>query len=123
MDEADKWIYPGINNGVYRNGFAKSQEAYEEANKFLFESLDKLDEILSKQKFIAGEQFTMTDLRCWQTIVRFDEVYVVYFKTDKKRITDYENIFRWCKDIWAIEGIKETTHMNHIKHHYFGSHP
>mmetsp|Transcript_2549 Transcript_2549/g.3180 ORF Transcript_2549/g.3180 Transcript_2549/m.3180 type:complete len:91 (-) Transcript_2549:281-553(-) len=65
MDEADEWIYPGINNGVYRNGFAKSQEAYEEANKYLFESLDKLDGILAKQKFIAGDIFTMTDLRCW----------------------------------------------------------
>jgi len=93
----DDWTYEGINNGVYKCGFATTQEAYDGAIRNLFGSLDKLEALLSDgRKFLTGKTFTLSDIRLFATLVRFDEVYVVYFKTDKKRISDYEHIFRYC---------------------------
>jgi putative glutathione S-transferase len=123
MDEVNPWIYDNINNGVYKCGFAKSQAAYDVAVKDLFDSLDRLDALLAEKKFLTGDVLTLSDIRCWQTIVRFDEVYVVYFKTNVREISQYANIFRWCVDMWQIPGVKETTNMNHIKLHYYTSHP
>lgn len=122
MDEADGWIYEGINNGVYKCGFATSQSAYDEARENLFTNLDRLEAQLADNKFLCGDVFTMSDVRLFQTLIRFDEVYVVYFKCDKRKISEYPNIFRYCKEIWKIEGVKETTNMKHIKSHYFSSH-
>lgn len=122
MKAADEWIYNNINNGVYRNGFAKSQEAYEIANESLFKSLDRLDDLLATKKYICGDVLTASDIRCFQTLIRFDEVYVVYFKCDRKKISEYKNIFRYCADLWLIDGIKNTTQMKHIKQHYYCSH-
>ena len=122
MDEVDPWIYHGINNGVYKCGFAKTQEAYDVAIDDLYGALDKLEAHLADKKFLTGDIFSMSDVRLFQTLIRFDEVYVVYFKCDKRKISEYPNIFRYCKDVWKVPGVKETTKMDHIKGHYFTSH-
>lgn len=123
IDEVNSWVYPNINNGVYRCGFAKSQEAYDEAVKQLFESLDKVEETLSKKELICGDILTEADIRLFMTLIRFDEVYVVYFKTNVKMIKDYPNIFKYLKKIYNIPEIKKSINMDHIKVHYFTSHP
>jgi putative glutathione S-transferase len=115
-------IYHDINNGVYKNGFAKSQEAYEKANEILFNSLNRLDALLATRKYICGDVITASDIRCFQTLIRFDEVYAVYFKCDRKKISEYKNIMRYCADLWLIDGIKNTINMKHIKQHYYCSH-
>jgi len=119
---ANEWIYHNINNGVYRCGLSQSQEAYDEAVKGLFEHLDKAEDILSKQRYIAGDRFTWMDLRLFMTLIRFDEVYVVYFKCNKGTIQDnYPNLLAFCKDIHQTHGVPIA--MKHIKMHYFSSHP
>ena len=127
LDEMDSFIYPQINNGVYRCGFAKSQEAYEEAFNELFNALDRIENILSDQRFICGSpKMTAMDLRLFMTLIRFDEVYFVYFKTNKKLIRkDYPNLFNYLIDIYQHDGIgnKGMINMKHIKQHYYSSHP
>jgi putative glutathione S-transferase len=100
MKEVDNWIFDNINNGVYKCGFAKSQEAYDIAFKNLFLYLDKLELHLSEQRFVAGNRLTLSDIRAFVTLVRFDEVYVVYFKCDKKRIVEYPNLLNYCREIY-----------------------
>mmetsp|Transcript_5775 Transcript_5775/g.7371 ORF Transcript_5775/g.7371 Transcript_5775/m.7371 type:complete len:356 (-) Transcript_5775:314-1381(-) len=119
----DKVIYPKVNNGVYRCGFAKTQEAYDHAVQELFDSLDELETKLSKSRYLVGNRFTWLDLRLYMTLVRFDPVYITYFKTNKKRIVDYQNLLGYVRDIYSIEAVKKTTNMDHIKTHYFTSHP
>ena len=121
--EVNEWIYPHINNGVYRCGFAQSQEAYEEAFDELYSALDKCEEILTKQRYIAGDRLTLIDIRLWMTLIRFDPVYVVYFKTNKKRIDEYPALFNYLKEIWQIPAVQASTNPRHIKTHYFSSHP
>lgn len=123
IDAANDWIYPTINNGVYRCGFAKSQEAYNEAIGQLTDSFDRIDQILQKQRYIAGNQFTEADVRLFVTLVRFDEVYVVYFKTNTRSVQHTESILNYCREIYQMPGVKETVNMEQIKVHYFCSHP
>ena len=123
IDEANEWIYPTINNGVYSCGFAKTQFAYDEAIQTLFNGLDRLEDILSKSRYVVGSSLTEADIRLFQTLVRFDEVYVVYFKCNVKRIKDYPNIHNYCREIFQLPGVKESINMDHIKAHYFTSHP
>ena len=122
MDEVDPWIYDGINNGVYKCGFAKSQEAYDTATDDLLATMEKLEAHLSDKKFLAGDVFTLSDIRLFVTLIRFDEVYVVYFKCDTRKVSEYPNVMRYLRDVWKIPGVKETTKMDHIKGHYFTSH-
>eukprot|EP00122_Pirum_gemmata_P002981 Pgem_evm1s2693 len=122
IDEVNAWVYPAINNGVYKCGFARSQESYDEAIKALFEAMDKVEDILSKQKYIVSNDFTEADIRLFVTLVRFDEVYHGHFKCNVKRVADYHNIENYVRDIYQMEGIKETVNMPHIKHHYHRSH-
>jgi glutathionyl-hydroquinone reductase len=124
IDALNEWIYPNINNGVYRCGFATTQEAYNIAFNDLFSALDKVEELLSKRRYIAGgDTITEADIRLFMTLIRFDPVYVVYFKTDKKAIREYPNISEYVKDIYSTPGIKESISIDHIKKHYFTSHP
>jgi putative glutathione S-transferase len=123
MKDVDSWIYEGINNGVYKCGFAQSQEAYDDAIENLFKNLDRLEALLGTKKFVTGDTLTFSDVRLFMTLIRFDEVYVVYFKCDRKKISEYSNIMRYLRDLWQIDGFKECTHMDHIKTHYFTSHP
>jgi putative glutathione S-transferase len=123
IDAVNEWIYPNINNGVYRCGFATTQEAYNTAFKDLFSALDKVEDLLSKRRYIAGDVFTEADIRLFMTLIRFDPVYVVYFKTDKKAIREYPSISEYVKDVYSTPGIKECVSIDHIKKHYFTSHP
>lgn len=119
----NEWIYATINNGVYRSGFAKSQFAYDEAVTELFESLDRLEVHFATSRYLCGDKFTLADIRLFMTLVRFDEVYVVYFKTNKKQIADYPNIRGYCRDVYQVPGLADVIKMDHIKTHYFTSHP
>lgn len=103
--------------------FAQSQSAYAAAADALFEGLDRLEEILSRQRYLCGDAFTEADLRAFPTLVRFDEVYVVYFKTNRARIADYPNLWNYVREIYQMPGVAATVNMNHIKTHYFTSHP
>ena len=85
--------------------------------------MDRLEAHLADKKFLCGDRFTMSDIRLFVTLIRYDEVYVVYFKTNSRWVSGLPNIMRYCKDVWKIPGVKETTNMEHIKTHYFTSHP
>lgn len=123
IDEINEWIYDGINNGVYKCGFAKKQEPYNEAVTKLYEGLDKCEEILSTQQYLCGDLITEADIRLFVTLIRFDEVYAVHFKCNKKLVREYPNLFNYTKDIFQIPGMSSSVNMEHIKKHYYGSHP
>ncbi len=123
MAEVDPWIYDNINNGVYKCGFVSSQGAYDEAITNYTKYMDKLDKHLASRKFLCGNEFTLSDVRLFMTLIRNDEVYTVYFKCDTRTVRELPNVFRYCCDVWQIPGIKETCHMDQIKMHYYTSHP
>ncbi|KOY24861.1 glutathionyl-hydroquinone reductase YqjG [Vibrio parahaemolyticus] len=122
IDEWNDYIYPNVNNGVYRCGFATSQEAYEEAFESLFSALDKINAHLATHRYLAGNKITEADWRLFTTLVRFDAVYVGHFKCNKQRIADYVNIQGYLKELYQIDGIADTTDFYHIKRHYYFSH-
>lgn len=122
IDELNSWIYDTVNNGVYKAGFATTQEAYDEAVANVFQSLVRLEQILDKHRFLIGEQLTEADIRLWTTLVRFDPVYVTHFKCDKHRISDYPNLYGFLRDIYQMPGVAETVDFAHIRNHYYRSH-
>ena len=122
IDELNELVYDKINNGVYRAGFASSQEAYESAFAALFDTLDKLEVMLGQQRYLVGDQITEADWRLFTTLVRFDPVYHGHFKTNKRRLVDYPNLWAYTRELYQIPGIAETVNMDHIKTHYYGSH-
>jgi len=122
IDELNDWIYPNINNGVYRCGFAKTQQAYSKAFTTLFDSLDRLEKILAGSRYLTGNDLTEADVRLFTTLVRFDAVYATHFKTNLRRIVDYPNIWGFTLDVYQLPGVAETVNMAHIKSHYFESH-
>lgn len=122
IDQWNDYIYPNVNNGVYRCGFATTQEAYEEAFDSLFAALDKIDAHLATHRYLAGNKITEADWRLFTTLVRFDAVYVGHFKCNKQRIADYANIQGYLKELYQVEGVAETTDFYHIKRHYYFSH-
>jgi len=122
IQEVNERIYHTVNNGVYRAGFATSQEAYEEAFYELFDTLDWLEQCLSQQRFLLGDKITEADWRLFTTLIRFDAVYVGHFKCNKKRIVDYPSLSRYLKDLYLVEGVRQTVNFEHIKQHYYGSH-
>jgi putative glutathione S-transferase len=122
IDSVNTRVYDTINNGVYLCGFATTQQAYEKAFKALFESLDWVEDILSKQPYLAGEQLTEADWRLFTTLIRFDAVYFGHFKTNRQQIADYPAISNYVREMYQIEGIANTVNFEHIKTHYYGSH-
>jgi putative glutathione S-transferase len=122
IDALNDRIYDTINNGVYRAGFATSQEAYEKAFLVLFDSLDWVEEILSRQRYLVGSQLTEADWRLFTTLIRFDPVYVGHFKCNFKRIADYPSISAYLRELYQIKGVAETVNFDHIKTHYYKSH-
>ena len=122
IDALNEPIYSNVNNGVYRCGFATTQEAYEEAIAPLFETLDMVEERLATNRYLMGDQITEADWRLFTTLVRFDPVYVSHFKCNIRRIGDYPNLWNYTKELYQVPGVAETVNMHHIKTHYFGSH-
>lgn len=122
IDEWNDFIYPNINNGVYKSGFATTQEAYDEAVVDLFKSLDTIEARLENNRYLTGDSITEADWRLFPTLVRFDPVYVGHFKCNIKRIVDYPNIWGYVRDLYQVPGVAETINMDHIKSHYYGSH-
>lgn len=123
IEETIDKIYPVINNGVYRAGFATSQLAYEEAIEQLFAGLDYWNQVLGEQKYLCGQEFTEADICLFTTLLRFDPVYYVHFKCNLRHLWDYEHLWRYLKDIYHYQGIEATCNLEHIKHHYYRSHP
>lgn len=124
--EIDEWnalIYPNVNNGVYRAGFATTQEAYEEAAITLFETLDKIEARLATNRYLCGSRLTEADVRLFTTLIRFDPVYHGHFKCNKRRIVDYPNLWGLLRDLYQMPGIADTVHVDFIKSHYYRSHP
>jgi glutathionyl-hydroquinone reductase len=122
IDELNDRIYRTVNNGVYRAGFATTQEAYEEAVRPLFETLDWLEERTAERRFLAGDRLTEADWRLFTTLIRFDPVYVGHFKCNVRRIVDYPNLWAYTRSLYQMPGIKETVNFDHIKRHYYESH-
>ncbi|MBD2001304.1 glutathione S-transferase family protein [Leptolyngbya sp. FACHB-541] len=123
IDETIDAIYRPINNGVYRAGFATTQEAYEEAVTELFENLDHWETVLGKQRYLCGDRHTEADICMFTTLLRFDAVYYVHFKCNLRRIVDYPNLWGYLRDLYQHPGVKETCNLDHIKRHYYKSHP
>ncbi|GAA5851572.1 hypothetical protein JCM5353_008965 [Sporobolomyces roseus] len=126
IDDQNDWVYNKVNNGVYKSGFATTQKAYENNVIPLFESLDRLEKMLEGGKeFIAGDKLTEADVRLYTTLIRFDCTYVSHFKCNLGTIRhNYPNLNRWMKNLyWNYPAFKETTNFEHIKMHYFTSHP
>jgi len=122
IDEVNERIYHTVNNGVYKSGFATTQDAYEEAFDALFESLDWIEQRLSQHRYLVGDTLTEADWRLFTTLVRFDSVYVGHFKTNKQRIVDYENMWGYVRELYQYPGVADTVFMEQIKQHYYFSH-
>ncbi len=123
IDSINDRIYATVNNGVYKAGFATTQEAYESAVTPLFDTLDWLEEKLSRTTYLTGSTIVESDWRLFTTLIRFDAVYVGHFKCNIRRIADYPNLSRYLNDLLVWPGISETIFMEHIKNHYYASHP
>jgi putative glutathione S-transferase len=122
MDVLIDEIFRDVNNGVYRCGFATSQEAYEKAYDRLFARLDRLEERLADRRFLMGEQIREVDIRLFTTLVRFDVVYHGHFKCNRNKLTEMPNLWRYARDLFAHEGFGSTVDFDHIKRHYYGTH-
>uniref|UniRef100_UPI003561E1D7 glutathione S-transferase family protein n=2 Tax=Pseudomonas sp. TaxID=306 RepID=UPI003561E1D7 len=122
IDALNQRIYPAVNNGVYRAGFATSQDAYEEAFGELFDELDWLDRRLGGHRYLAGEYLSEADWRLFTTLIRFDAVYYGHFKCNLRRIEDYPNLSNWLRELYQWPGVAATVDFKHIKGHYYASH-
>ncbi|WP_392343841.1 glutathione S-transferase family protein [Pseudoalteromonas prydzensis] len=122
IDEINELVYNNINNGVYRTGFATTQKAYEEAFNDLFSALDKVESILLKQRYLVGDTLTEADWRLFTTLIRFDSVYVGHFKCNLRTIECYPALSEYLRELYQVDGVKETVDFYHIKRHYYFSH-
>jgi glutathionyl-hydroquinone reductase len=116
-------VYATVNNGVYRCGFATSQDAYNAAVASLFATLDDLDQRLASQRYLFGDSLTEADIRLWVTLARFDAVYVTHFKANLRRLADYPNLWPYARDLYSIPAFRGTTDFDQIKRHYYRTHP
>jgi putative glutathione S-transferase len=122
IEEINTRIYSSVNNGVYKAGFATSQSAYDDAVGTLFDSLDWLEDLLGRQRYLVGDQITEADWRLFTTLVRFDLVYHLHFKCNRRRIIDYPNLWGFTRELYQWPGVKKTVNFNHIVRHYHYSH-
>lgn len=122
IDAVNEQVYGAINNGVYRAGFATTQEAYERAIGPLFEGLESIDQRLSDRRYLVGDQLTEADIRLYTTLIRFDAVYVGHFKCNLRRIVDFEHLSGYLRDLYQTPGFGSTTDFDHIKRHYYVTH-
>ncbi len=122
IEKLNARIYDTVNNGVYRAGFARRQDAYEQAFAELFESLEWLERLLSQRRYLAGAQITEADWRLFPTLVRFDEVYHVHFRCNRRRIVEYPNLWGYTRELYQWPGVARTVAMDQIKRHYYTTH-
>jgi len=122
IDQINDFIYPNINDGVYRAGFATTQKSYEAAVRKLFDALDRIEARLSKQRYLVGPQITEADWRLFPTLIRFDAVYHGHFKCNIRRIVDTPNLWGYLRELYQYDGIAETVNFDHIKRHYYMTH-
>ena len=122
IDALNEVVYDTVNNGVYKSGFAGTQEAYQQNVLRLFKTLDMLDKRLEGSRYLLGDRLTEADWRLFTTLVRFDAVYVGHFKCNIRRIEDYHNLSGYLRDLYQVPGVAETTSLTHIKDHYYRSH-
>jgi putative glutathione S-transferase len=123
IDRVNAFVYANINNGVYRCGFATAQDAYERAFKRLFDALDRVESDLGARPYLAGDQPTEADWRLFTTLARFDAVYFGHFKCNRNRLEDFANISRYLRRLYRVPGVAATVDIDHIKRHYYMSHP
>jgi len=123
IDAVNDRVYESVNNGVYRVGFATNQDAYESAFVTLFASLDWIEEILSQQRYLTGDQITEADWRLFTTLIRFDAVYHGHFKCNRNRLADFPSISAYLRELYQVPGVASTVNFQHIKTHYYASHP
>jgi len=123
IDRTNAFVYDRVNNGVYKAGFATAQDKYEAAFDALFAALDELDARLATRRWLVGNRLTEADWRLFTTLVRFDPVYVGHFKCNLRRIADYPNLSGYLRDLYQAPGVAATVDFDHIKRHYYGSHP
>lgn len=122
IDEVNALVYSSINNGVYKAGFATTQNAYEKAYLQLFDALSLIEEKLGQQAYLVGDRITEADWRLFTTLIRFDVVYYSHFKTNKQRIDDYPNLSNYLCELYQYDHVSETVNFEHIKTHYYYSH-
>ncbi|RIA47476.1 glutathione S-transferase family protein [Dichotomicrobium thermohalophilum] len=122
IDAINERVYTTVNNGVYKCGFATTQDAYEENFHPLFDTLDHIEDRLSRNRYLVGDRLTEADWRLFTTLVRFDAVYYSHFKCNQRRIIDYPNIWGYVRELYQMPGIADTVSLDHIKRHYYGSH-
>jgi putative glutathione S-transferase len=123
IDALNDLVYRTVNNGVYRSGFARTQGAYDAAVTDLFDSLDGLEARLADRTYLVGEHLTEADVRLWVTLARFDVVYVTHFKTNLRRLVDYPHLWDYARFLYQQPAFRNTTRFDHIKRHYFITHP
>lgn len=121
IDQVNELVYPNVNNGVYRAGFATAQAAYEEAFRNLFDTLDEIEQILSRQRYLVGNAVTEADWRLFCTLIRFDAVYYSHFKCNWRHVYEYPNLSHYVRDLYQVPGVAETVNLEQIKRHYYGS--
>ncbi len=122
IEEVNTRVYDTVNNGVYKSGFATTQDAYEAAVVPLFDSLDRLEDRLSRQRYLVGDRITEADWRLFTTLIRFDSVYHLHFKCNRRRIVDYPNLWAYTRELYQWPGVAETVNLDHIVRHYHYSH-
>jgi putative glutathione S-transferase len=122
IDAVNARVYDGVNNGVYKAGFATRQDAYEAAVRTLFETLDWLEERLGRGRWLMGDRFTEADIRLFTTLIRFDAVYYGHFKCNLRHVYEYPNLWGFTRDLYQLPGVAETVRFDHIKRHYYMSH-
>ena len=123
IDAVNEVVYQNINNGVYRSGFAGTQEQYHQAVTSIFATLDDLEQRLAARRYLLGEAITEADVRLWVTLARFDAVYYSHFKANLRRLTDYPNLWRYARNLYSFPAFAETTRFDQIKRHYYMTHP
>jgi putative glutathione S-transferase len=122
IDRLNARVYATVNNGVYRAGFARSQEAYDDAFHNLFATLAELDDLLAVRRYLAGDRLTEADWRLFPTLVRFDPVYYVHFRCNGRRLVDHPHLWAYARELYQHPGIAETIRMDEIKRHYYTTH-
>jgi putative glutathione S-transferase len=122
IDDVNAFVYSRINNGVYKAGFATTQQAYEDAVGELFDALDSLEDRLRNQRYLVGDRMTEADWRLFTTLIRFDPVYVGHFKCNLRRVVDYPHLWAYTRELYQVPGVAQTVNFDHIKRHYYGSH-